>query len=201
LAIKEGTSLSPRYVSGLVKAQGVRTITILSLLAILADFSEQLLVIPKHFLPPMAANAVLGIVLWTTYSEVFEIVEPHLGHHPTITAALSGSIAGAAQAVVAAPVENVRLLIEGGGVSHSWSHAWKEVFRQAIPVSPSHPPKIQEIRQVRSWMKEVGEMAGRGWDGWGWGMMKDAFGKSEASLHPEKHSTKYLRVCGLLLNI
>ncbi|KAF8919345.1 hypothetical protein CPB85DRAFT_1278680 [Mucidula mucida] len=120
------------------------------------------MVIPKHFIPPMAVNAVLGTVLWTTYGEASTALDPYIGHHPTATAALSGAFAGGAQALVAAPAENARLLLEGGTVYHSWSHAWKET--------------MEEARQVRSWMKDVGDMAGRGWDGWGWGLAKDMCG-------------------------
>lgn len=124
----------------------------------------------------MLANALLGVVLWTTYSEVSSAIEPHVGHHPTLIAAISGACAGATQALVAAPVENVRLLIEGGTVSHSWSHAWKEVFRATSNTSMSRTENMQEIRKIRSWMKDVGDMAGKGWDGWGWGLMKDSCG-------------------------
>ncbi|PBK83727.1 hypothetical protein ARMGADRAFT_667164 [Armillaria gallica] len=158
LAEKHGSSLNHRFMSTLVKDQGF-------------------LVIPKHFIPPMMVNAVLGTVLWTTYAEASATLEPYLGPHPIMYSALSGAIAGGAQAVVAAPAENVRLLLEGGTVYHSWSHAWKEVFRgtQSNP-SASRVQNIEEIREVRSWMREVGDMAGRGWDGWGWGCAKDMCG-------------------------
>lgn len=123
-------------------------------------------------------NALLGTVLWTTYATTFSTLEPYLGHNPTITAAISGTIAGGMQALVAAPAENVRLVLEGGSAGHSWSHAWKEVFQGTFaPLSTSKHQKMQDIRQLRTWMKDVGEMAGRGWDGWGWGCAKDMCGK------------------------
>ncbi|THV07934.1 hypothetical protein K435DRAFT_741410 [Dendrothele bispora CBS 962.96] len=158
LAMQDGSSLSPSYLTSLVRTQGF-------------------VVIPKHFIPPMLVNAVLGTVLWTTYAETSSLIEPHLGHHPTFSAALSGSVAGGAQALVAAPAENVRLLLEGGTVYHGWSHAWKEVFRGTSQRSlSSRKQDIQDMRQVRLWMKEVGEMAGRGWDGVGYGVVKDMCG-------------------------
>lgn len=99
-----------------------------------------------------------------------------MGGHLTTTAAISGAVAGGMQALVAAPAENVRLLLEGG-TYHSWSHAWKEVFRGTPSTHrTSKAQQINEIRQVRSWMKDVGDMAGRGWDGWGWGCAKDICG-------------------------
>lgn len=104
-------------------------------------------------------------------------MEPRTGRHPIFTAALSGAIAGGAQALVAAPAENVRLSLEGGTVYHSWSHAWKEVFRGTASRQSDSPQQNKEdIRQVRRWMKDVGDMAGRGWDGWGWGCSKDICG-------------------------
>jgi hypothetical protein len=131
------------------------------------------MVIPKHFVPPMLANAVLGTVLWTTYTECSRYLQSHLGAHSIFTVALSGAAAGGVQALVAAPVENVRLLIEGG-TGKGWSHAWKEVFWGTQPIHiTSRSDQIRDIRQVRLWMKDVGEMAGRGWTGLRWGCGKD----------------------------
>ncbi|KAJ7632174.1 hypothetical protein FB45DRAFT_911712 [Roridomyces roridus] len=157
LAAQDGVSLTPSYISSLVKSQGFT-------------------IIPKHFLPPMVVNALLGTVLWTSYAEASAVLNPHLGTHPTLQAALAGALAGSAQAVVSAPADNVRLLIEGGG-NPSWSHAWREVFRGALPrSSASRHETLEEIRKVRSWMREVGDMAGRGWDGFGYTLAKDLTG-------------------------
>lgn len=135
------------------------------------------MVIPKHFVPPMLANAALGTVLWTTYTECSSYLQSHLGIHSMFTVALSGAAAGGMQALVAAPVENVRLVIEGG-TGNGWSHAWKDVFRGTQPIrTTSKSDQIRDIRQVRLWMKDVGEMAGRGWAGWGWGFGKDVCGR------------------------
>lgn len=138
---------------------------------------SQLTLIAKHFIPPIAVNAFLGTVLWATYAESSSFLEPHIGNSPTLLAAASGAIAGGSQAFIAAPAENVRIIIEGG-TKGGWTHAWKEVFRGTVPASPA-PTKeenLREIRQVREWMKEVRGMAGRGWDGWGFGVVKDIFG-------------------------
>ena len=134
------------------------------------------MVIPKHFLPPMLANTVLGTVLWATYAECGSL-RSHLGAYPMFTVALSGAAAGGMQALVAAPVENLRLVIEGG-TGKGWSHAWKEVFRGTHPLhATTRSEQIRDIRQVRLWMKDVGGMAGRGWAGWGWGFGKDVCGR------------------------
>lgn len=141
---------------------------------------RQFIVIPKHFIPPVLINAFLGTVLWTTYTETSKAIEPFYGHHPTITTALAGGVAGGMQALVGAPVENVRIILEGGssGTGNPASNAWKEVFRGTNYASASKRTDIEDVRQVRRWMKEVGEMAGRGWGGWGWGFGKDVCGKS-----------------------
>ncbi|PFH50081.1 hypothetical protein AMATHDRAFT_4326 [Amanita thiersii Skay4041] len=160
LASHHGTSLTPQYLYGLVRNQG-------------------LTVIPKHFIPPMVVNALLGTVLWSTYTTAYEIIEPLLGQHPTLTTALSGAIAGGMQAFIAAPAENVRLILEGSSGGHSWSHAWQEVFKRPSGMASSHnstKTTVHEIRELRNWWKDVGEMAGRGWEGWGWGCIKDMCG-------------------------
>ncbi|KIM87543.1 hypothetical protein PILCRDRAFT_95783 [Piloderma croceum F 1598] len=155
LAAQHGQSLSAEYMASLVKKHG-------------------LAVIPKHFVPPIIINACLGTVLWETYALTYGVLEPHLNSHPTITAALSGGTAGGLQALVAAPAENVRLVLEGGSGA-GWSSAWKDVFRGTVPIS-STTTQRENVRQVRDWMTEVRGMAGRGWDGWGWGCAKDVCG-------------------------
>ncbi|GLB35085.1 putative CHORD [Lyophyllum shimeji] len=157
LAASHGTSLSPQYIYGLIKTQGF-------------------IVIPKHFIPPMLINAMLGTILWSTYTESFLAMEPALRKHPILNAGLSGGVAGGVQALLAAPAENVRIVLEGGSGSTSWSNAWKEVFQGTQSRSVSRQGDIEDIRQLRGWMKEVGDMAGRGWNGWGWGMGKDICG-------------------------
>jgi hypothetical protein len=177
LAASDGTSLSPHFVRRLVRTQGVCTkhssVTPIPLI----NFSK-LLVIPKHFVPPLLVNAVLGTVLWTAYSESSSLLSggDSLEAHPIATAAISGAIAGGAQAIVAAPAENLRLAIEGGAAGGRWSHAWKEVLRGVVQ-NHSEKQSLHEIRQVRGWMIEVRDMAGRGWNGWGWGLAKDVCGE------------------------
>ncbi|KAF9453269.1 hypothetical protein P691DRAFT_793069 [Macrolepiota fuliginosa MF-IS2] len=128
----------------------------------------------KHFLPPMIVNAMLGTVLWTTYAETYSVVEPTMQNHPIVGAAVSGGIAGGVQALVAAPAENVRLAIEGGRAGHSWTQAWRSMMRNSPrALQESRGTQLQEVRELRKWMAEVGEMAGRGWSGWGWGCAKD----------------------------
>ncbi|KAF9001894.1 hypothetical protein BDQ17DRAFT_1390854 [Cyathus striatus] len=156
LALQHGKSLSPHYIVSLIKSQGFW-------------------VIPKHFVPPMIVNAALGTILWTGYAQSYAILEQQLEQRPVVAAAISGGIAGGLQAGFAAPAENVRILMEGASGGHSWSYAWKEVFRSSrtLEINPSNHNKVEEIRQLRIWLREVGEMAGHGWRGFGWGFAKD----------------------------
>lgn len=127
----------------------------------------------------MLVNLVLGSVLWSTYAETSALVE-QVCDLPLAVAAISGAVAGGAQALVAAPAENVRFLLEGGSQASGWSHAWQEVFRGTDRNSSlSSTARLQQARKVREWMREVGDMAGRGWDGWKWGMAKDSCGKTK----------------------
>ena len=124
----------------------------------------------------MLVNILLGSVLWSTYTEATVLLE-NLSDHPVVVAAGAGAAAGGAQALVAAPAENVRFLLEGGSLATGWSHAWKEVFRGTNENLPlSNQERLHRARQIREWMHEVGEMAGRGWEGWRWGVAKDTCG-------------------------
>lgn len=84
---------------------------------------------------------------------------------------MSGAIAGAAQAIAGAPAENVRLLMEKGVFNSEtsvsgWREAWKEVFRGTATVQANTKSldrrTLHEIREIRNWMHEVRDMAGRG---------------------------------------
>jgi hypothetical protein len=141
----------------------------------------KILVLSKHFVPPLLVNTALGTVLWTTYSESTSVLSHNFKAHPVTIAVISGAVAGGAQAIVAAPAENVRLAIEGGTAGGRWSHAWKEVLRGTALNQSTGKDGLSEIRQVRSWMAEVRDMAGRGWNGWGWGLAKDVCGEPDAS--------------------
>ena len=141
----------------------------------------------------MLVNGLLGVVLWETYSEASSMLEPHLAAHPTTLAAVSGALAGGAQALVAAPAENMRFALEGTSSATGWHDAWREVFLKTEPTTPiPRAEQLSDARQVRDWMREVGDMAGRGWDGWGWGCAKDICGMLYASLSsPEPFSQFY----------
>ncbi|KAF8503525.1 hypothetical protein F5888DRAFT_1662953 [Russula emetica] len=181
LAASGGASLNLDFVSRLVQTQGV-------------------LVIGKHFIPPLLVNASLGTVLWAVYSESSSALGScdSLEARPITIAAISGAVAGGAQAIVAAPAENVRLAIERG-TGRGWSHAWKEVLRGTTPIKSTESASLRELRQVRSWMTDVRNMAGRGWNGWGWGLAKDVCGFSVffTIFEVTRHAAKELKLHSL----
>ncbi|KAI0035721.1 hypothetical protein K488DRAFT_22394, partial [Vararia minispora EC-137] len=157
LALRNGRQVDSSFLRELVQAKG-------------------LIVIPKHFVPPLLVNAVLGTVLWTTYVETSNHLAKFLD--PMSAALLAGGVAGGTQALVAAPADNIRLAIECG--SGGWSHAWKEVFRgtEAPNSLASRVETLGQARRVRDWVRELGDTAGRGWHGWRWTVLKDFCGFS-----------------------
>jgi hypothetical protein len=64
---------------------------------------------------------------------------------------------------------NVRILLTSGFKGHSWSCAWKEVFLETSTiVRDPAVSKSQDIRQIRGWLRDISQMAGRGWNGRSW---------------------------------
>lgn len=122
----------------------------------------------------MIVNAMLGTILWTTYGEANRRLEATLPNHAVLNVMISGALAGACQAFAAAPAENARILLEHGFGGHSWSCAWKEIFQTGN--SGNNHTTRRDLRQIRGWFHEVGHMAGRGWNGWGYGLGKDTLG-------------------------
>ncbi|KAG9040250.1 hypothetical protein FRB95_000179 [Tulasnella sp. JGI-2019a] len=185
-AASQNTALSPQYLSLLIKTEGWK-------------------IIPRHFVPPLLINSVLGVVLFESFTISHEVLkEMYPNTSSILLASTSGAITGCAHAIAGAPAENVRLILEGhkpsllvpnnaAGMSQhaGWRSAWMEVFRQGVehvdvptkpaPVTtPVAVPKMsaktrREYREFRGWMKDVKSMA-RGWDGMGWGCAKDGVG-------------------------
>lgn len=135
-------------------------------------------VLPRHFVPPLLINTVLGTLLFTSYTTMSSELS---SRYPTysstcepslvsclliillmtcicsVVAAVSGASAGAIQAIAGAPAENVRLLMENGtfhaqtSVS-GWRHAWKEVF-----VDANQPAALKDKLPVRMRLSDARE--------------------------------------------
>jgi len=159
-------------------------------------------VIAKHFVPPIIMNTALGTVLWAAYSETSSALGSYDGleTQPITIAALSGAVAGGTQAIVAAPAENLRLALERSTTGGDWSHAWKEVLRGAARNGSTSAESLRELRQVRGWMMDVRDMAGRGWNGWGWGLAKDVCGEL-GPISPCEHCHLTFHVIGRIFGV
>ncbi|KAG8934339.1 hypothetical protein FRC01_003587 [Tulasnella sp. 417] len=178
VAARHNTSLSPQYLTLLIKNEGWK-------------------VIPRHFLPPLIVNSALGAILFETFTLCNRRLHKFYPETPTVVlASTSGAVAGALHAFAGAPADNVRLVLERGLNAsrnssiqgHSgWRQAWMEVFRQIDHVDKPRlegkqvisgvtgPKSRREAREFRAWIKEVKGMS-RGWDGVWWGVGKDAVG-------------------------
>lgn len=153
------SALSPSYVLSLLRSQGFY-------------------VISHHFIPPLLVNAALGTVLWTSFSIAQSELQPYI-ENPIVAAAAAGSIAGTAQALAAAPAENVRILLEGGAEHARWTTVWKTVFRASESVAQETSQSglsRNNVRELLPWLREVRDMAGAGWEGWRFTVAKDACG-------------------------
>ena len=120
-----------------------------------------------------SSHLLSGSCLWFVYAETYRHIESHLEHrHTTIVAAISGGVAGGTQGLLAAPAENVRIILEGGSIQGTWRNVWREVFKGTKGVAL----KTKEARETQAWMHEVRGMVGRGWEGWRIGVAKDIVG-------------------------
>lgn len=120
-------------------------------------------------------NTALGSCLWFVYAETHKQINQHLEHkHTTAVAAIAGGVAGGVQAVLAAPAENIRVILEGGSIHGDWRNVWREAFQGTDP--KLNGMKTREAREAQAWMHEVRGMVGRGWEGWRIGVAKDIVG-------------------------
>ncbi|RUS21150.1 mitochondrial carrier domain-containing protein [Endogone sp. FLAS-F59071] len=76
--------------------------------------------IPRHVLPPLLANTVIGTVLYATYIATLSTLHPATSFQkyrtfpspPFSSVFMAGAIAGAAQAVVATPMDSLKVRFE-----------------------------------------------------------------------------------------
>ncbi|GAA6058334.1 hypothetical protein JCM3770_001974 [Rhodotorula araucariae] len=95
IAEEQGRSVTPGFVRGLLRKEGWRFI-------------------PKHILPPLAINATIGLTLFTSYTTSEALLSAHFFSPAAkflLIPFISGSLAGAAQSLLSAPLDNARLLL------------------------------------------------------------------------------------------
>ncbi|GAA5988857.1 hypothetical protein JCM10908_006200 [Rhodotorula pacifica] len=95
IAEEQGRTVTPAFVRGLIRKEGWRFF-------------------PKHVLPPLAINALIGLTLFTTYTTSESLLHARFTS-PAATFLLipfaSGAFAGAAQSIISAPLDNARHLL------------------------------------------------------------------------------------------
>ncbi|GAA6062420.1 hypothetical protein JCM10212_006055 [Sporobolomyces blumeae] len=95
IAEEQGRSVSPAFVRALVRKEGWKFI-------------------PRHVLPPMLVNTTIGLTLFWTYTtseRYFLPPDPAPVLEFLYVPFVSGSLAGAAQSLLSAPLDNARLLL------------------------------------------------------------------------------------------
>ncbi|GAA5903571.1 hypothetical protein JCM6882_002988 [Rhodosporidiobolus microsporus] len=95
IAEEQGRSVTPGFVRGLLRQEGWRFI-------------------PRHVLPPLFVNTAIGLTLFTAYTTSETLLLPFFtspSTHLLLVPFLSGAFAGAAQALLSAPLDNARLLL------------------------------------------------------------------------------------------
>lgn len=150
---------------------------------------------PRHVLPPLVVNTAIGLTLFTSYTWSENRLAPFLSSHLSSTSTfllvpfLSGSVAGAAQSLLSAPLDNARLLLLrrqrlirqhgrrnlakfGGAFTGWWSLMRDAVFQSSVISGISgkggkvETSRAGRIQQGRQWAR-------RGWSLWGLSLAKD----------------------------
>ncbi|KAI8082863.1 mitochondrial carrier domain-containing protein [Halteromyces radiatus] len=76
--------------------------------------------LPKHVFPPLIANTVIGTVLYTTYIATLPLFHPPSAYQlhrpfpppPYSSVFLAGCLAGAAQSIIATPIDSLKVRFE-----------------------------------------------------------------------------------------
>ncbi|GAA5936171.1 uncharacterized protein JCM15063_002731 [Sporobolomyces koalae] len=96
IANEQGQTVNRQFVRSLIKKEGWRFI-------------------PRHILPPMVVNAMIGLTLFTTYTTSERALlppsTPTFAYEFIYVPFVSGSLAGAVQSILSTPLDNARLLL------------------------------------------------------------------------------------------
>lgn len=103
--------------------------------------------VPDYILPPLLANSLIGVVLYTTYIETLGLLHPPSRKNPNdprppppfATTFQAGAVAGLAQSIVSQPVDALKVRFEVGRMLHGeyrslWHYAATTV--QQVGVKP-----------------------------------------------------------------
>lgn len=122
----------------------------------------------NHVLPPFCFNTVIGLTLFTTYTTAEnQLSSSDLTLHPYLVPALAGGIAGAAQSLISAPLDNLRLL---QAIRSDSDHLRNFKFKGWIPLLKkvflplSHPihssPRSTNSEKSKLWASRGSSMLG-----------------------------------------
>lgn len=192
--------MTPSFVRGLMRKEGVRGLIWSQRKSNVR--TAQWRFFPNHVLPPLFLNALVGFTLFYSYSTTSTLLAPSLSPHSPLIPFIAGSVAGAAQSLISAPLDNARLLLlrrqrllrQFTRTSHSRlarHHAlaaskpfrgWWELLRDAVVHSPSASPLAGTPSEIalspearrKVAMTRARDWARRGWSLWGLSLSKDA---------------------------
>ena len=189
IAEEQGRTVSPSWVRALIRKEGVRLLPLDEPRRDLTTLQWRFL--PNHVLPPLALNAAIGFLLFTVYttsSSLFSTLLPRTKTSETLLIPfLSGSLAGASQSLVSAPLDNARLLLlrrqrllrtYGRSSIHIRRGPttpfinWWRLLRDAVFQGSSRVNAVSGVPEDR--MIRAREWARRGWSLWGLSVGKDA---------------------------
>ncbi|KAI5477165.1 mitochondrial carrier protein [Pseudohyphozyma bogoriensis] len=186
IAEEQGRAVTASFVRGLIRKEGWRFF-------------------PNHVLPPLFINSFIGITLFSvyTYSESFftNLLTPSTLNTAVVVPFVSGSLAGASQSLISAPLDNARLLLlkrqrllrlqTGSAAARRARHValassqpfvgWWALLRDAVFHTPSTLPititaTTTSEEKRRQAIARAREWARRGWSLMGLSLMKDGVG-------------------------
>ncbi|GAA5864384.1 hypothetical protein JCM3774_002773 [Rhodotorula dairenensis] len=139
IAEEQGRTVTPAFVRALIRKEGWRFF-------------------PKHVLPPLTINALIGLTLFTTYTTSESLLHARLESPAAVYVLVpfvSGAFAGAAQSIISAPLDNARHLL---------------LRRQRFLRQAAEIPRASRRKRIRS---AAGGSAGLPFTSW-WTLLRDS---------------------------
>lgn len=163
MADERGKPLTLRFVRGIIRSEGPYRFFL------------------NHFLPPLVANTTVGLALFTSYTLTEDRLKKSEAVPKLAVPALAGGIAGAAQSLVSAPLDNIRLLLLQKRRKDAASSSkvarftgWLPLMKEALlppflKTTASDVANLSNSARLRLW-------ASRGWSLTTLSILKDSVG-------------------------
>lgn len=132
----------------------------------------------NHMFPPLIINTTIGLTLFGTYSTTEHALEKRV-ENDYVVRAIAGATAGAAQSVISAPLDNLRLALvmkqqtSKGGQKRVFT-GWWPLIRSTL-----FAPGVQDVDLAGRPTTRTGRLkawASRGWAMGGLSVLKDSMG-------------------------